>query len=686
MALYTYKENVDQRDRTAEISFDRTDGSRARLIKGKAADLTADEVGRLSKYIVLEAGGASSDVQPLPQSVYTDPTTGRISPSLLPDVPRAVAGDTLPRPSGVAFPFSIVAPDPGPGAPNRYNSFPGQVLCANGEWLVTYRQALTHNVANPTGTTESILLQQRSRDLNVWSDPVPVYTTPAHYDARDPCLYREPGSSTIYMTWCDIPAVGENGPTTKVWITKSEDHGRSWLPPRQIVGASNTGMPLRRNSDGKWRLPFFQLFTINQSWVAECTDDDPYTGTWTTRLVMSHATKHRNEWDFTEAVRPKTDRVNAAAGYDNVATAIVVDTPTKFQTGITNQQIKNRRTGEVMTITGVDVPTATLTVTRGANGSTAQAINDNDILSIYNTLESVWVAAFRNSAGSQLAVSESTDEGVTWAVSVEIQTISAMLYDGWPCPVTFSDDSVGIFVRGTNGLRLVQCLDLTSVMDPAAWAEPAGALNALWRPLDYIVGTTGIPVGKFQPVRVGDVWYGAYYIELDLSRNMAEVRFGVFNERDLRAKQSYIATAQKIPDASPGSTWQQLATPDTVMLRTKGGKFKVLHSEKSNQASGTISSYQVDVMHTGRRWVNNAIVDEVDAVLGNPIRRAPESATRLANSGTTGLAQPGWNYYDEGEGVVELGPGVHTFKLVVQQANTAVGRTFSERKLRVEPL
>jgi hypothetical protein len=192
MALYTYKENVDQRDRTAEISFDRTDGSRARLIKGKAADLTADEVGRLSKYIVLEAGGASSDVQPLPQSVYTDPTTGRISPSLLPDVPRAVAGDTLPRPSGVAFPFSIVAPDPGPGAPNRYNSFPGQVLCANGEWLVTYRQALTHNVANPTGTTESILLQQRSLRR---PRPLPLSRARIEHHLHDvvryPCCGRE---------------------------------------------------------------------------------------------------------------------------------------------------------------------------------------------------------------------------------------------------------------------------------------------------------------------------------------------------------------------------------------------------------------------------------------------------------------------------------------------------------------
>jgi hypothetical protein len=76
---------------------------------------------------------------------------------------------------------------------------------------------------------------------------------------------------------------------------------------------------------------------------------------------------------FEDDDRPAKSNVNNGAGYDDNDTSIVVDDGTIFAE---DYRAIVSRTGEVLQITGVS--SNTLTVTRGAIGSTAAAINDND--------------------------------------------------------------------------------------------------------------------------------------------------------------------------------------------------------------------------------------------------------------------------------------------------------------------
>lgn len=71
------------------------------------------------------------------------------------------------------------------------------------------------------------------------------------------------------------------------------------------------------------------------------------------------------------------DAINNAAGYDNVATSIVVDTGDLFNVG---DIVKVPRTEEIMRVTAVS--TNTLTVVRGYGTTAAAALVDNDPLVI----------------------------------------------------------------------------------------------------------------------------------------------------------------------------------------------------------------------------------------------------------------------------------------------------------------
>lgn len=73
------------------------------------------------------------------------------------------------------------------------------------------------------------------------------------------------------------------------------------------------------------------------------------------------------------------DAINAAAGYANNITAIVVDNAVYFSAG---DVVKVPRTGEVMLVTAVNIGTQTLTVARGFGVTAAADLVDNDPLVI----------------------------------------------------------------------------------------------------------------------------------------------------------------------------------------------------------------------------------------------------------------------------------------------------------------
>jgi hypothetical protein len=90
------------------------------------------------------------------------------------------------------------------------------------------------------------------------------------------------------------------------------------------------------------------------------------------------------------------DAINNGAGYDNVATSIVVDNGTYFSAG---DQVKVPRTGEVLLVTAIS--TNTLTVTRGFGTTAAAALVDNDPIVIIGNV---------NEEGSGMRTLKSTQE------------------------------------------------------------------------------------------------------------------------------------------------------------------------------------------------------------------------------------------------------------------------------------
>lgn len=86
MTLVKWVSNVDSRDRSARLLFDRTDGSRGEIFRGRSYDLTADEISRLSRWAVFGTGDPSSApvTAPSTEPVYLDPVTGRIPVEKMP--------------------------------------------------------------------------------------------------------------------------------------------------------------------------------------------------------------------------------------------------------------------------------------------------------------------------------------------------------------------------------------------------------------------------------------------------------------------------------------------------------------------------------------------------------------------------------------------------------------------------
>lgn len=72
MAVYTYTRNVDEHSSTGSITFLRTDGvTKVTIPVGYAMDFSAEEVTRLSQYIVLTPGGTPNvpSQQPVVETV-----------------------------------------------------------------------------------------------------------------------------------------------------------------------------------------------------------------------------------------------------------------------------------------------------------------------------------------------------------------------------------------------------------------------------------------------------------------------------------------------------------------------------------------------------------------------------------------------------------------------------------------
>lgn len=84
----------------------------------------------------------------------------------------------------------------------------------------------------------------------------------------------------------------------------------------------------------------------------------------------------RHEW-FEDQLNPNFSAVNNGAGYDDVATSWVVDDGAVFRVG---DIIRPEGSDEVLQVTGIS--TNTLTVTRGYGGSTAEAVVDNQKVSV----------------------------------------------------------------------------------------------------------------------------------------------------------------------------------------------------------------------------------------------------------------------------------------------------------------
>ena len=106
---------------------------------------------------------------------------------------------------------------------------------------------------------------------------------------------------------------------------------------------------------------------------------------WTVMLMQSRkkATQAAQFFWWEEDIYGYWSQINNAAGYDSVATSIVVDDGTLFKA---KDIVKIPRTGEIMFVSSVNINT--LTVVRGYGETVAAAIVDNDyIFNLGNAME-----------------------------------------------------------------------------------------------------------------------------------------------------------------------------------------------------------------------------------------------------------------------------------------------------------
>lgn len=96
------------------------------------------------------------------------------------------------------------------------------------------------------------------------------------------------------------------------------------------------------------------------------------------RMAKETVSNPKFEW-MEDEFAPRWDAVNNAAGYNNAATAIVVDNAVYFTV---RDLVQVPRTKEVMLVTAINLDTNTLTVRRGHGETAALAIVDNDPLQI----------------------------------------------------------------------------------------------------------------------------------------------------------------------------------------------------------------------------------------------------------------------------------------------------------------
>jgi hypothetical protein len=198
-------------------------------------------------------------------------------------------------PLGIAstqFPLATVF-DPGPlddDLVSQYFTFPGFTTTYDGEMLVAARHAFDHF------SVDGVIRVKRSH-AGAFAPPPDighVAVTVEGRDCRDPTLYREPGTRTIYLTTAltTVLPVGNR-------IYRSDDEGDTFefvTATTQLSAAGST--PIRRDSDGMYRMTAFKLGTYNSSVLMEAPAPE---GPWTEQVVIvGDAANSLDEWNYIE--------------------------------------------------------------------------------------------------------------------------------------------------------------------------------------------------------------------------------------------------------------------------------------------------------------------------------------------------------------------------------------------------
>jgi hypothetical protein len=202
-------------------------------------------------------------------------------------------------PLGIAstqFPLATIF-DPGPvdiDGVAQYFTFPGFCTTYDGEMLGVCRGATDHF------STDGVIRAKRSHG-GVFA-PAPdvghVAVSIPGRDCRDPTLYREPGTRDIYLT---VAMVRETGTTNNAGhrVYRSIDDGDTFTLVADVTGLGAAGStPIRRDSDGTYRMTAFKLGTFNSSVLKTAPAPD---GPWTEEVVIvGDAANSLDEWNYVE--------------------------------------------------------------------------------------------------------------------------------------------------------------------------------------------------------------------------------------------------------------------------------------------------------------------------------------------------------------------------------------------------
>lgn len=187
-------------------------------------------------------------------------------------------GTTPPSIDGVGFNLATIdAPTTGA----TYASFPATCSTRDGSLIVIWRASTYHNFS--TNGQAGKLYMSRSLDGVTWTPKQILFDETPTYDLRDPCLYRDPDTDRIYLTFTKFSVGSNNLPG--VFISHSDDGGYTFNTPKQVLPSVSSGSSIRKMSDGTWRWPIFEERTNNVYKAVLLTAVDPL-GVWTKQATI----------------------------------------------------------------------------------------------------------------------------------------------------------------------------------------------------------------------------------------------------------------------------------------------------------------------------------------------------------------------------------------------------------------